>query len=146
VNEKEENKASSKKDKQITGLSGEYFVAAELLKRDFQVSMTLGNAKSIDLIAISPETNIPYKIQVKTLRKKPNCFTLSIDKIVCDDFYFFVYLNSESETPEYHIIQGKELLSDLPHFYGASIGRGDKRETVNHGPIQPHKNRWDKLK
>ncbi len=146
MSEKEEDKAPNKKDKQITGLSGEYFVAAELLKRNFQVSMTLGNAKSIDLIAISPETNISYKIQVKTLRKKPNCFTLLIDKIVGEDFYFFVYLNSEQEAPEYYIIQGIELKSDLPHFYGASIGRSDKRETVNHGPIKPHKNRWDKLK
>ena len=81
MSEKEENKLNNRRDNQITGLSGEYFVAAELLKRDFQVSMTLGNAKSIDLIAISPETKISYKIQVKTLRKKPNCFTLLIDKI-----------------------------------------------------------------
>jgi len=142
----EEKIVKTTKDKQITGLAGEYFVAAELLKRDFQVSMTLGNAKSIDLIAISPNSNIAYKIQVKTLRKKPNCFTLLINKVVSEDFYFFVYLNSEQEAPEYHIIKGKELLSDLPHFYGASIGRKDKRETVNHGPIREHQNRWDKLK
>ena len=141
----EEKIVKSKRDNQITGLSGEYFVAAELLKRDFQVSMTLGNAKSIDLIAISPITNIAYKIQVKTLRKKPNCFTLLINKVVSEDIYIFVYLNSESEVPDYYIIQGNELLSNLPHFYGSSIGRLDKRETVNHGPIKEHKDRWDKL-
>ena len=142
----EEKIIRSKADNQITGLSGEYFVAAELLKRDFQVSMTLGNAKSIDLIAISQVTNKIYRIQVKTLRKKPNCFTLLINKVVSEDIYIFVYLNSEHEMPDYHIIEGSELLANLQHFYGASIGRLDKRETVNHGPIKEHKNRWDKLK
>jgi hypothetical protein len=62
-------------DKQIVGLSGEYFVAAELLKRNFQVSITLGNAKSIDLIARNEITMKSYNIGVKTLRKQ-NCFTL----------------------------------------------------------------------
>ena len=141
-----ENIVKPKKDNQITGLSGEYFVAAELLKRDFQVSMTIGNAKSIDLIAISPINGKAHKIQVKTLRKKPNCFTLLIEKISEDDFYFFVYLNSESESPDYYIIEGKDLLANLPHFYGSSIGRIDKRETVNHGPLKEYKDRWDKIR
>lgn len=122
MSEKEENKTNNRKDNQITGLSGEYFVAAELLKRDFQVSMTLGNAKSVDLIAISPETNISYKIQVKTLRKKPNCFTLLIDKIANEDFYFFVYLNSEQEAPEYHIIQGQELKAEALQIAAFILG------------------------
>ncbi|MEM1122777.1 MAG: hypothetical protein AAGJ18_20195, partial [Bacteroidota bacterium] len=68
-------------DRQITGMSGEYFVAAELLKRNYQVAMTIGNAKAIDLYATDEETGKDYQIQVKTLRKKPNCFTLHTDKI-----------------------------------------------------------------
>ena len=43
-------------DRQITGMSGEYFVAAELLKRNYQVAMTIGNAKAIDLYATDEET------------------------------------------------------------------------------------------
>jgi hypothetical protein len=34
-----------------TGLSGEYFVAAELYRRGWSVGMTVGNAKAIDLFA-----------------------------------------------------------------------------------------------
>ena len=34
-----------------TGLSGEYFVAAELLRRGFSVGITMGNAKAIDILA-----------------------------------------------------------------------------------------------
>jgi hypothetical protein len=34
-----------------TGLSGEYFVAAELYRRGWSVGMTIGNAKAVDLFA-----------------------------------------------------------------------------------------------
>lgn len=34
-----------------TGLSGEYFVAAELLRRGYTVGITMGNAKAIDILA-----------------------------------------------------------------------------------------------
>ena len=33
------------------GLSGEYFVAAELYRRGRSVGMTIGNAKAVDLFA-----------------------------------------------------------------------------------------------
>ena len=138
--------AKKKIDRQITGMSGEYFVAAELLKRNYQVAMTIGNAKAIDLYATDEETGKAYQIQVKTLRKKPNCFTLHTEKIREDAIYFFVYLNEENENIDYHILRGSELLKDKKHFYGASLGRKDKRETVNHGPIKEHINCWNKLK
>ena len=131
-------------DKQITGLAGEYFVAAELLKRDWQVAITLGNAKAIDLIATN-ESGHTHRIQVKTLRNKPNCFTLHTEKVKLQDFYIFVYLNGEKEQPEYFIVTGSELLGNPIHYYGASLGRSDQRETVNHGPLQTDKNRWAKL-
>jgi hypothetical protein len=130
-------------DNQITGLSGEFFVAAELLKRNFQVSLTLGNAKSIDLIAIHQENGRPpYQIQVKTLRKGPSCFTLYSSNINEEHIYIFVYLNAIGQAPDYFIMNGHELLSDLKHYYGSSLGRLDKRETINHGPLQRHKNNW----
>jgi hypothetical protein len=127
-------------DNQITGLAGEFFVAAELLKRNLQVSLTLGNAKSIDLIAINKESI--YQIQVKCLRKGPNCFDLYSEKINPSHIYIFVYLNSPDQQPDYFILKGEELLIDLKYYYGSSLGRSDKRETVNHGPLQKHKNNW----
>jgi len=131
-------------DKQITGLAGEYFVAAELLKRGWQVAMTLENSKAIDLIATN-ESGRTRRIQVKTLRSGPNCFTLHTEKIKSEDFNVFVYLNDEEEQPNYFIVKGEELLSDKTHYYSASLGRSDLRETVNHGPLQEHKNQWNKL-
>jgi predicted AAA+ superfamily ATPase len=132
-------------ERQIVGLAGEYFVAAELLKRNYQVSMTIGNAKAIDILAKHEKTGRLLQIQVKTLKKKPNCFTLHTEKIETEAFYFFVYLNPEGAEPDYYILKGEEILEDKKHFYGASLGRVDRRETVNHGPLQKHKDKWGKL-
>lgn len=53
-------------------LSGEFFVLAELLKRGYQASFTLGNAKTVDIFASDPKTGKTIKIQVKTNSgKKP---------------------------------------------------------------------------
>lgn len=130
-------------ENQLTGISGEFFVAAELAKRNFQVALTLGNAKGIDLYAANQISEKVFEIEVKTLRKKPNCFTLNIQRIKPQKMYIFVYLNAMEISPDFYIITGEELLNDTKHFFGSSIGRG--RETVNHGPIQEHRNRWDKL-
>src|SRR6187455_1873493 len=50
-------------DGQITGLAGELFVAAELLKRGLQTSVTFGNAKAIDLLAFNPATEKTFTVQ-----------------------------------------------------------------------------------
>jgi hypothetical protein len=65
----DQSKAKQRADGQKSGLSGEFFVAAELLKRELQVSLTLGNAKSIDLFAINNK-GTRFTIQVKTLRAR----------------------------------------------------------------------------
>ncbi len=61
------NKARS--DGQMIGLSAEFFVAAELLKRRIQTSVTFGNAKAIDLLAHNGSTGKTFSVQVKALRK-----------------------------------------------------------------------------
>lgn len=43
-------------DGNMTGLAGELFVPAELLKRGLQTSITFGNANQIDLFAHNPKT------------------------------------------------------------------------------------------
>ena len=130
-------------ENQLTGISGEFFVAAELAKRNFQVALTLGNAKGIDLFATNQLTEKIFEIEVKTLRKKPNCFTLNTKKIKKSKVYIFVYLNHKDIAPDYFIVKGEEIENNLKHFYGSSIG--STRETVNHGPLQEYKNCWNNL-
>jgi len=66
-------------DGQKSGLAGEFVVAAELLKRGLQTSLTLGNAKSIDLFAINDQGS-RFTIQVKALRS-PNYFLIDMERV-----------------------------------------------------------------
>ncbi len=138
-----EKEEKNKVEKQLTGISGEFFVAAELAKRNFQVALTLGNAKGIDLFATNQRTEKTFEIEVKTLRKKPNCFTLNFKRVKKEKIFVFVYLNGIQNSPEYYILSGEELQADPKHFYGASFE--SSRQTVNHGPLQIHQGKWDKL-
>ncbi len=51
-------------------MAGEFFVAAELVKRGLQTSVTFGNAKAIDLLTYNPNTRQNFTVQVKSVRKK----------------------------------------------------------------------------
>jgi len=54
-----------------SGLAGEFFVLAELLKRGYQSSFTLGNAKTVDIFSSNHRTGKTVRIQVKTYSGKP---------------------------------------------------------------------------
>lgn len=132
--------SSSPTANQKTGIAGEFFVAAELAKRNFQVAISLGNAKGVDLFVTTPDGKKTFEVEVKTLRKQPNCFTLNSNKVKPQSAYIFVYLNSDWQSPDYFILLGSDLLLNLAHFYGSSLGT--ERETVNHGPLKPYLNNW----
>lgn len=84
-------------DSQKSGLAGEFFVAAELLKRGLQTSLTLGNAKSIDLFAIN-DYDKRFTIQVKALRS-PNYFLIDLEPVQDACYYVFVVLNKPNIRP-----------------------------------------------
>ncbi len=131
------------RDKQLTGLAGEFFVAAELAKRNFQVALTIGNAKSIDLFATNQETGKIFEIEVKALGTKPNSFTLPINCLQKNKIFIFVYLNGYDVQPDFYILKGVEIIKDMHHFYGASITTD--RQTINYGPLKVHRSAWTKL-
>ena len=95
-------------DGQMTGLAGEFFVAAELLKRKLQVSVTFGNAKSIDLFAIN-ENGSKYTVQVKSVRTR-NYFPIPRTAIKLEQVYVFVILNQPGQPVDYFIARGEQLL------------------------------------
>lgn len=102
-------------DGQMTGLAGELFVAAELIKRGLQTSVTFGNAKAIDLLAYNPETKRTFVVQVKSLRSK-NFFLVSRDKVEPGHMYVFVLLNRPDEHVQYFVVSGADLCADPARF------------------------------
>jgi hypothetical protein len=104
------DKKTERADGQKSGLAGEFFVAAELLKRDIQTSVTFGNAKAIDLFAHNSVTGRNFNVQVKTLRKT-NYYLFNFKRSKIDEklVYIFVVLNAPGIPVEYFIITGHKL-------------------------------------
>ncbi|MCS3532858.1 hypothetical protein [Chryseobacterium sp. JUb7] len=99
-----------------TGLSGEYFVAAELLRRGFSVGITMGNAKAIDILA--EKDNKQFIIQVKAIYKRKNIgWPLMKDKININHYYIFVNLNADiMSSPDFYIATGKEAFDKCKQY------------------------------
>ena len=91
----------------LTGVSGEYFAAAELSRRGYIASITLRNTKGIDIVASNEEGSKTINIQVKTSSKSTKGWILNKKAEEMDDknmFYIFVRLNELEERPQFHIV------------------------------------------
>ena len=122
-----------------TGLSGEYFVAAELLRRGFSVGITMGNAKAIDILA--EKNDKQFIIQVKAIYKKKNVgWPIMKDKVNTTHYYIFVNLNGDKMIePEYFICYGTEAKEKVKQYTTRGI---IDMSTINN---ENFKNRWDKI-
>lgn len=123
-----------------TGLSGEYFVAAELLRRGYSVGITMGNAKAIDILA--EKDGKQFIIQVKAIFKKKNVgWPMMADKVNENILYVFVNLNGDKMIePDYFIATGKDAKTRVKQYTTRGI---IDLSTLNN---EDFKNRWDKIK
>lgn len=99
-----------------TGLSGEYFVAAELYRKGWSVGMTIGNAKAVDLFAEKDDKIIP--LQVKSIYKKKNVgWPIMKEKIKDGCIYIFVNLNADiMGNPDYFICTSQEAKQKVKQY------------------------------
>lgn len=99
----------------LTGIAGEYFVAAELSLRGFMASITLRNNDSIDIHASRLGDNKMFAIQVKTTQVKRRQWLLSVkaEKIFSQNhFYIFVNIKGIQERPDYFVVPS-EIVSKI---------------------------------
>jgi len=122
-----------------TGLSGEYFVAAELYRRGWSVGMTIGNAKAVDLFAEKDDLVIP--IQVKSIFKKAHSgWPMMKNKIKKGCIYIFVNLNGDlMDNPDYYICRSEEAFKLTDQYSTRGIVTLGKMKQTD------YKNKWDNL-
>ncbi len=122
-----------------TGLSGEYFVAAELYRRGWSVGMTIGNAKAVDLYAEKGDKRIA--IQVKSLyKRKHNGWPITKDKVKENCFYVFVILNGDTMAlPDYFICDSSEVIHCIDTYGVRGIVTISKLNALK------FKDNWSKL-
>ncbi|HPS21668.1 MAG TPA: aspartate ammonia-lyase [Candidatus Paceibacterota bacterium] len=102
-------KKESRSTYNITGASGEYFVAAELSRRGWIATITLKNTPNIDILATTINGNRTLNIQVKTRsisNRQGWILNKGIENLVSkDNFYIaFVDLVGKEEKPDYYLI------------------------------------------
>lgn len=94
----------------LSGVSGEYFVAAELSKRGYIASITLRNSKGVDILCTNESATKNIGIQVKTNRGSSRSWLLNqkAEGYFADNlFYVFVNLNDNKSHPDYFIVPSK---------------------------------------
>lgn len=140
----------------LVGVSGEYFVAAELSRRGYVASITLRNTRGIDILAANANASRSVAIQVKTNRGNKQDWMLN-DKAEAEKaktlFYVFVNLRGPNERPAYHIVPSKIVASYISRNHRAWLTKpnrtgGSHRDTsMRHYRDDKRKylDRWDLL-
>ena len=92
--------------KGLSGIAGEYFVAAELSRQGYVASLTLRNTKGIDILASNSDATRSVGIQVKTNKGTAPSWMMTSkieDQDLADNLFFvFVRLN-DGNAPSYHV-------------------------------------------
>ncbi|PZO33834.1 MAG: aspartate ammonia-lyase [Flavobacteriaceae bacterium] len=98
--------------KQLSGVAGEYYVAAELSRRGYLAAITLRSSDGVDILVSNTEGDKLVSIQVKTTQNKLKwILTKKIEKEISENKYFvFVNIPSDiNQPPLYRIINSKTL-------------------------------------
>ena len=119
-------------------LAGEYFVAAELYRRGYEVGITIGNAKAIDIFAVKGRRKV--LLQVKAIRDKKSIgWPISWDRIEDGIVYVFVLVNPPDQKPSYFILSAEEARENVKQY--------ETRGILNLHSVKSSRfrNRWDKI-
>jgi hypothetical protein len=140
----------------LSGVAGEYAVASELSRQGYLASITLRNAKGVDILAINENATKSAAIQVKTnqdYRKNWILNKKSEDFQAEHFFYIFVNLGTPSRHPEFHIVPSKVVAKYVTKNHRTWLNApGKKGQARNDTTIRKfsdekdeYLNRWDLL-
>jgi hypothetical protein len=129
-----------------TQWAAQFYAAAELTRRGYLVSLTLGNAPFADLLVQSPK-GAKFAIDVKGQSTKN--FWLIQNRPKNDDHYFvLVFLSKNMEQPKYFIMSSNELMRKREEYKNRMIEGGRYRDDlggINWSTAFDYENKWDNL-
>jgi hypothetical protein len=137
-----------KKRSGIIGVSGEYFVAAELSQRGVVATLTLKNTPYIDILATNLGTGKSANIQVKTMSVENNAGWHLGQKDgepsgVANHFYVLVDLQGPGKLPQYIILPKKEfskiIKKDYKKYISGKKKDGTPRKETNMRIFDPNR-------
>ena len=140
----------------LAGVSGEYFVAAELSRRGYICSVTLKNTKGIDILVCNEDATKTLGIQVKTNQINRSEWVLNekCEKMTDENiFYVFVNLRTIDELPEFYIVPSIVVAEFTTFNHSKWLSeKGKKGQQRNDSTMRKFRdtekeylNRWDLL-
>lgn len=142
-------------DTGLSGVAGEFFVAAELSRKGHLATLTQRNAKGIDILASNGNASKLSSIQVKTNQGCQNYWLLNVK---AEEFYaprlFYVFVNLGTPTglPEYYIAPSKTIAAAVKHSHKVWLITPGKNGHVRQDTTmrklileKKYLNRWDLL-
>jgi hypothetical protein len=140
----------------LIGVSGEYFVAAELSRMGYVASLTLRNTKGIDIIAANADASRSVGIQVKTQRGEKPVWMLTekSEHFVSETlFYVFVCLCGRESPPRFHVVPSQVVANSIrtahARWLSGGVASGHKRKDTSMRKFRDEQNdflaRWDLL-
>jgi hypothetical protein len=148
--------ASNKLSKGLSGVAGEFFVAAELSRLGYIASITLRNTRGIDILVSNVAATRQVAIQVKTNQGSDPGWVLNkkAETFYADSlFYVFVNLKSPEERPDFYIVPSKHVAEYVRNDHRrwletpGKAGQPHKDNPVRkfRDPEKQYLERWDLL-
>jgi hypothetical protein len=111
------NELEGKRNRVLTGVTGEYYVAAELSRRGYLASITLRNTKGVDVLCSNDDASKSIGIQVKARTGMQRSWILSQKG---EDYYadtlFYVFVNvseDPKQSPEFTVVPSKVVADHI---------------------------------
>ncbi|MDX9695497.1 MAG: hypothetical protein RBT49_06865 [Bacteroidales bacterium] len=146
----------TQKEKYHTAMSGEYLVAAHLQRMNITASITYGNAKKADIIALSEDNRRCVLIEVKTSSKGRWPIGGRVPN-PSDNPWIFVHMPENINEPaEFFIMSQNEIYSELKlsedeylerykikhgHDYGNKPGVASMKKSI----AEKYKDNWSTI-
>ncbi|WP_192823549.1 hypothetical protein [Rufibacter sp. LB8] len=129
---------------QLSGVAGEYYVAAELSRRGYLAAITLRNSDGVDILVSSLSGENMISIQVKTTQgKKKWILNKKVEEVHSKNkFFIFVSLPIDRQKcPEYFIVNSTILANKIKsghEKWEEGVGRnGQKRNKTDVRQFNP---------
>jgi len=136
-------------NKRQTQRAAQYYVAAELARRGYHVSVPLETAKVSSLLVISPG-NRYFTICVQAQSAK-SFWPVPYREPQDDLFVVLVYLAHRHTPPQFYVLSSAELMQERQEYklgLDPGNGEGDQEERLGGIPWRRalrHKSQWAKL-
>lgn len=144
MNDEERRSSSVTKPNQYqTQWAGQFYVAAELSRRGYIVTFTLGNAPVTDLLART-YGGCSFAVEVKTAATKSMYQVKKPPVPDNPEDLFWVFVSLVEAQPKYFIIRSDEVLR-LWHEWNDKFGPDTSWPGIDQSQVKPYEGRWDVL-